>query len=251
MKRALTIFFQITWLLAIAWLLYLVVGLLFGCVSSQTVKPSSVDLSTTHTYLWVPPTMDEMNWSWEHGQEPQGHYVLQTETNTGHSQSASASAVGKEITQTVNTQPPEIQFPGGGGTRGGNTSTTAKLFSGTPVIPVLFGLGALGLVGVGIYSIRIGHIRDAVIAFGSAAVCVAIAIFPEAIAVAGLLVAALALVWFLNKKGYFQSLESTRAATEALIDGTSRDKAEILMKQASTIPSDMAIFHDIVRKDNL
>lgn len=223
----------------------LIIIYLVGCTA-----PARQEVTGAHASITQRLTEPVLNEEGDLVYDSRGIALYRTTDVTGETTGASAKAAGTDAKLDVTGTPPELQLPRGGGARGGDTSVQSRVTGKYPIIPVIFGFAALIFLVGTVYLVKLAKIKEAILSGIIAAACIGIAVYPEAVALVGLLLVLLAVAWFLAVRYGFFTHESHRAVSEALTEAAPHN-AGLLVEKASTLPSDAKIFHQIRYDDRL
>jgi hypothetical protein len=215
-----------------------------GCGSSSTQTAGSARYRVTEreTAPYDPPCGPP---------SPDGLTITKERTYEGDVEGGTLRASGKDVTGDFKGTLPELIFPEGGGTRGGNTSSSVEILGGFSILPVLFGLAGAISVVVGVYFVRLFQIANAVTAFLAGGVFILIAFYPGLVVLAVLAILGLLFLFGVSGRRHDQWKELSRAAVAALHDDAQVANPRELLKRAADRPSDIRLFDEVIRRDSL
>lgn len=226
-------------------LITLFVVALMGCTASQRTNPATA----TYNERTVEPVPDAAGLVQF---DCNGKPLLRTTERKWTAVGPSGASSGTDTELRVEGDVPDLTLPDGTKTSGGNSKASAFSKFGIPVGEILCGLAGLAFGVAAAYSLRIGAIRDAIIAGVASLTFFTLCFFPEFALYGIILAAAAATLWMLARRRAHLESESNRATVEALHTVLSRpDQARSAVARASTLPSDLKIFDRITKDDEL
>lgn len=220
--------------------LLLALGLCLGCGSARSeVRGGTTSLTRTTTEKLAAPADG-------------GRPVVVERTTSEHASSTGASGVaaGRDIQQRVSGTPAELALPSGGSARGGGFTAAADVLGGVAVVPILAGLAVIAsLVGAALL-LRGGKLGAALTAVVLAGVFLAIAVWPELVAL-GCLGALLCLAfWLWSSHQHTCSHEALRAVVAGVESAPAEASAAVKKSvRAQADPRDNRVIARTVFRD--